>query len=219
MIVTISRQIGAGGSEIARRVAASLGFRVVDNELIDTVAERAGIPAAEVAEKEERAPGFIERLARVLTRSAPEQFSPPPDKLPEPEEKSLVQITEKVVAEIAAQGRVVLVGRAASVVLSGEHDALHIKIVAPVPARIGRIAERYGVEAREAERRLKESDSNRGRYHSQHYGRDWNDATHYHMVLNTGALGLDGATAAIIGRAKTIWPDATLERRTMTGEG
>jgi cytidylate kinase len=161
----------------------------------------------------------MERLARALTRSAPEQFSPTPDKLPEPEERSLVQITEKVVAEFAAQGRVVLVGRSASAVLSGEHDALHIKIVAPASARIGRIAERYGVDAREAERKLKESDSNRGRYHSLHYGRDWNDATHYDMVLNTSALGLEGATAVIIGRAKTIWPDATPERRTMTGEG
>ena len=213
MIVTVSRQIGAGGGEVARSVAAALGFRVVDNELIDTVAERAGMPAAEVAEKEERAPGFIERLARALTRSAPELFSPPPDKLPEPEEKSLVQITEKVVAEIASQGRIVLVGRAASAVLSGAHDALHVKIVAPASARIERIGKRSGLEAREAERQVRESDANRARYHSHHYGRDWNDASHYHMVLNTGALGIEGATAVIIGRAKTMWPDATAERR------
>lgn len=219
MIVTVSRQIGAGGGEVARRVAAALGFRVVDNELIDKVAERAGMPAAEVAEKEERAPGFIERLARALTRSAPELFSPPPDKLPEPEEKNLVQITEKVVAEIAAQGRVVLVGRAASAVLSGEHDALHVKIVAPILARVERIRLRYGVDAREAQRQVNENDASRARYHSHHYGRDWNDATHYHMVLNTGALDLDGATAVVVGRAKTIWPDATLERRTGAGEG
>ena len=218
MIVTVSRQIGAGGGEVARRVAAALGFRVVDNELIDKVAERAGMPAAEVAEKEERAPGFIERLARALTRSAPELFSPPPDKLPEPEEKTLVQVTEKVVAEIAAQGRVVLVGRAASAVLSGEHDALHVKLVAPLPARVERIRLRYGVDAREAQRQVHENDASRARYHSHHYGRDWNDATHYHMVLNTGALDLDGATAVIVGRAKTIWPDATLERRTGAGE-
>lgn len=205
MIVTVSRQMGAGGSEIASRVAGALGFRVVDNELIDRVAERAGLPPAEVANREERAPGFVERLVRALSRSAPELQSDPPDRLPEPEEKSLVQITEKVVAEIAAEGRVVLVGRAAPVVLSGTHDALHVKLVAPLPFRIARIAERDGVDAREAERRLKESDANRARYHAHHYGRDWNDATNYHMVLNTGMLGLDGATAVIVARAKAMW--------------
>lgn len=219
MIVTISRQIGAGGGEVARLVAAALGFRVVDNELIDKVAEQAGMPPEEVAEREERAPGFIERLARALSRSSPELLSAPPDKFPEPEEKSLVQITERVVAEIAAQGKVVLVGRAASAVLSAAHDALHVKVVAPEPVRVGRMAMRFEVDAREAERRLRESDANRARYHSHHYGRDWNEATHYHMVLNTGALGLDGATAVIIGRAKLIWPEVTAGRRSAASEG
>jgi cytidylate kinase len=205
MIVTVSRQIGSGGSEIAGRVASALGFRVVDNELIDRVAERSGLPPAEVANREERAPGFVERLVRALSRSAPELQSDPPDRLPEPEEKSLVQITEKVVAEIAAEGRVVLVGRAALAVLSGSHDALHVKIVAPLRFRVARIAERDGVDAREAEHRVKECDANRARYHAHHYGRDWNDATNYHMVLNTGMLGLDGATAVIVARAKRMW--------------
>lgn len=208
MIVTVSRQIGAGGGEVARRVAAALGFRVVDNEMIDRVADRAGIPRAEVAEKEERAPGFVERLARALTRSSPELFSQLPGKPPEPEETTLVQVTEKVVAEIAAEGRVVLVGRAASAVLSGAHDALHLKIVAPMSARIQCVGERFGVDAREAERLLRETDASRARYHSHHYHRDWNDSTNYHLVLNTGPLGLDGATSVIVGRAKSMWPEA-----------
>ena len=65
MIITISRQFGAGGSEIARRVAGALGWRVVDNELIGRVAKGAGLPPEEVAQREERAPSFIERLARL----------------------------------------------------------------------------------------------------------------------------------------------------------
>ncbi|HEX7025232.1 MAG TPA: cytidylate kinase-like family protein [Gemmatimonadales bacterium] len=209
MIITISRQMGAGGGEVARRVAEALAFRVVDNELIDRVAERAGMPPAEVAEREERAPGFVERLARALSRSSPELQSQPPDKLPEPEEQTLFEVTERVVAEIAAEGRVVLVGRAASAVLSGAHDALHAKLVAPMSVRIARTCERYGVDAREAERRLKECDANRARYHSHHYRRDWNDATNYHFTLNTGALGLDGATEIIVARAKAMWPTAS----------
>jgi cytidylate kinase len=205
MIVTVSRQIGAGGSEIASRVAAALKFRLVDNELIDRVALQVGLSRTQVANREERAPGFLERLVRALSRSVPELQSTPADRPPEPEEKSLVAATEKVVADLAAEGRVVLVGRAAPAVLSGTHDALHVKIVAPVPFRIGRIREADRVDEREAERRLRESDANRARYHRHHYGRDWGDPANYHIVLNAGMLGIEGATEIIVGRANAIW--------------
>ena len=205
MIVTVSRQIGAGGSEIASRVAAALKFRLVDNELIDRVALQVGLSRTQVANREERAPGFLERLVRALSRSVPELQSTPADRPPEPEEKSLVAATEKVVADLAAEGRVVLVGRAAPAVLSGTHDALHVKIVAPVPFRIGRIREADRVDEREAERRLRESDANRARYHRHHYGRDWGDPANYHIVLNAGMLGIEGATDIIVGRANAMW--------------
>jgi cytidylate kinase len=205
MIITISRQVGAGGSEIARQVADTLHLRLVDNELIDRVADRAGMPRAEVARREERAPGFLERLVRALSRSAPELQSQAPERLPEPEEASLVATTERVVAEIAAEGKVVLVGRAAPAVLAGAHDALHIKIVAPEATRIERLMRGDGIDAREAERRIRESDSNRARYHAHYYRRDWNDPANYHMVLNAGRLGLEGATALIVTQARTTW--------------
>ena len=205
MIVTVSRQIGAGGSEIAGRVAAALGFRLVDNELIDRVALQTGLSRTYVANREERAPGFLERLVRALSRSAPELQSAPPERPPEPEETSLVAATEKVVADLAAEGRVVLVGRAAPAVLSGSHDVLHVKIVATVPFRIARIREADRIDEREAERRLRESDANRARYHRHHYGRDWGDPANYHMVLNTGSLGVEGATDLIVVRARAMW--------------
>jgi cytidylate kinase len=214
MLITISRQYGAGGSEVARRVANELGWRVVDNELLDRVADRSGLPAAEVAEREETAPGFVERLARALARSAPEistaaSEAPPP----EPGEADLVRVTEDVLAEIAAEGRIVLVGRAASAVLGRSLDVLHVKLVAPLPARIAAVARRSQIDEKRAEQIIRESDGNRARYHKHYYGRDWNDATHYHLVLNTDALGIDGAAAVIVGRAKMMWGDATRERR------
>src|SRR4026208_844701 len=113
MIITISRQYGAGGSEVARRVAARLGWRVVDNELVEEVAARAGLPPEAVAEREDRVPSFAERLARTLAASTPELFAAPEPggTVPKLQETDLVRITETVVAEVAAKGRVVLVGR------------------------------------------------------------------------------------------------------------
>ncbi len=214
MIITISRQYGAGGSEVARRVAQALDWRLVDNELIDRVATRAGLPPAEVAEKEERAPGFLERLSRALSRASPELFPAAAEKVPEPEEATLVRVTETVVAEIAAEGRVVLVGRAGPAVLRGKHDALHVKLVAAAEFRVQRLlaegrlgGDLEGGTEDAARKAIFDVDTNRARYLKQHYGLDWNDATNYHMVLNTGMLGLDGVTELIVARAKKMWPE------------
>src|SRR4051812_425160 len=134
MVVTISRQFGAGGSEVAGRVAAILGWRLVDNELVERVAARAGLPAEDVARLEERGPSFIERLARSLVAATPELFSAggaaTRGAVPEFHEADLVRITETVVAEIAAQGNVVFVGRATPAVLASERDAFHVRVVA-----------------------------------------------------------------------------------------
>ena len=204
MIITISRQYGAGGSEVARRVAAALGWRVVDNELVEEVAARAGLPAADVAEREERVPSFAERLARTLAASTPELFTAPAPggTVPKLQEADLVRITETVVAEVAAKGRVVMVGRAAPAVLAREENSLHVKLVAPKPYRIQEAAQRLGVDPRKAEEILDETDAMRERYLRQFYRRNWNDPVNYHMILNTGALGHEGATEIIVGEAR-----------------
>jgi cytidylate kinase len=213
MIITISREIGSGGGEVAKRVAEALGWRLVDNELIDQIASRSGLTRAEVAERDERAPGFVERLIRMLTRAAPEILFPPAEPDPDSEEARLVKVTETVVAEVAREGRVVMVGRAAPAVLVGDQDGLHVKIVAPKAERIAEVAARLGLTAEEAAAEVERSDAGRARYHQRYYHRDWNDAARYHLVLNTAALGVEGAVAAIVGRAKALWPGETRERR------
>lgn len=202
MIITISRQFGAGGADVARLVADRLGWSLVDNELIGKVASRAGLPPEEVAEREERAPGFIERLARTLASSVPEFVAPESGTVPDLTEERLVQVTEAVVADLARQGNVVLVGRAAPAVLATVPGALHVQIVAPLPWRISRVMERHQLDARAAEQRIHDVDANRARYHKQYYRRDWTDPTNYHLVLNTGALGVDGAAEVILQRVR-----------------
>src|SRR3989449_9959011 len=70
-VITITRQYASGGSEVARLVAAELRWGVVDNEFVDEVARRAGLPPDAVAQRDERAPGLLERLARTLAAGAP----------------------------------------------------------------------------------------------------------------------------------------------------
>ena len=206
MIITISRQYGAGGSEVAARVARALDWRLVDNELVERVAARAGLAPEDVAQMEERVPTFIERLARTLVAATPELVVPPEagGTASSLSEDDLVRVTELVVEEVAAEGKVVLVGRAAPAVLARERDALHVKVVAPREWRIQAAAERLGVSPAEAATVTDETDKMRARYHRQHYHRDWNDPVNYHLVLNTAALGLDGAAEMVVGRARAL---------------
>lgn len=206
MLITVSRQYGAGGSEVARRVAAALGWRVVDNELVDQVAARAGLPPERVAEREERVSTFVERLARTLAAATPEVFSPIDSAgvVVEFPGAALVKITEAVVREIAAGGRVVLVGRAAPAVLGRQADALHVKLVAARAFRIQVCCTRLGCNATHAATVLDDADKMRARYSREYYRRDWDDPVNFHMVLNTGLLGFDGATEIIVGRARAL---------------
>ncbi|MEO8226857.1 MAG: cytidylate kinase-like family protein [Gemmatimonadota bacterium] len=202
MIITISRQYGAGGSDVAQRVAAALGWSVVDNELVEQVAERAGVTADAAAARDERTPGFIERLTRTLAAATPELFPPPGGTVADIDERTFVRITEGVVAEMAARGRVVLVGLAAPAVLGQQGDALHVKLVAERGLRVHAAAERLGMDAAEAGRIVDDTDAMRARYHREYYGRDWADPAHYHMVLNTGLLGMAGTAEVMVGRAR-----------------
>ncbi len=206
MLITISRQFGAGGSDIARRVAAALGWRVVDNDLVEEVAARAGLPPERVAEREERVSTFVERLARTLAAASPEVFPPPASagEVVDVPEADLVKITETVVAEIAAQGRVVFVGRAAPAVLSREADALHVKLVAPRAFRIQVATERLGCRPDKAASVLTNTDKMRARYLREYYRRDWEDPLNFHLVINTGAVGFDGAAEVIVARARAL---------------
>jgi len=203
MLITISRQYGAGGSAVAEIVARELGWSVVDNEFIEAVSRKAGMPREQVAEREERGPSFGERLAQALAAS-PEVPLIPAAPTENPDEPTLVKATETVVVEIARMGRAVLVGRAAVAVLGRHPGAIHVLLVASKPFRAGVIMERLGVEEKAALKAMHDTDNRRARYHKDFYQRDWLDPVNYHMVLNTEPLGFDGAAALIVNRAKSL---------------
>src|SRR3989449_6975688 len=131
-VITITRQYASGGSEVARLVAAELRWDVIDNEFVDEVARRAGLPPDAVAQRDERAPGLLERLARTLAAGSPELFLATAS-VPrvEPDEAAIVRLTERGIAEAAAHGPSVLVGRGAQAGLAPRPRALHGYRVAP----------------------------------------------------------------------------------------
>ena len=202
-LITVTRQYGAGGSQVAELVARTLAWTVIDNEFVDEVARRAGLPAAEVAQREERAPGLLERLARTLAAASPELFiteSAISDV--ERDEKAIVRISERIIHEAAAIGRVVLVGRGAQAILALHPDAIHIYLVASKPWRMKLAVDQLGVDPAKVEKELEETDRRRDQYTKTYYNRTRADPTNYDLVVNAERLGLDGAAEMVVAEAR-----------------
>lgn len=201
-LITITRQYASGGSDIAQGVAAALKWTLIDNEFVDSVARRAGLPVAEVAQREERAPGLLERLARTLAIASPELFTGPAVSDAERDEATIHRLTERIIHEAAAMGRVVLVGRGAQAILAQRPDALHVYVVGSKPWRVRFAVERMGVDPARAEKAVEETDRGRDQYVKTYYGRTRQDAANYDLVVSAERLGLDGAAAVVVAEAR-----------------
>jgi cytidylate kinase len=210
-LVTITRQYASGGSDIGRLVAKALDWTLIDNEFVEQVARLAGLPAEEVAQREERAPGLLERMARALAVASPEMFMTSAGEggggggAPahvEQDEATIVKMTERVIAEAAAEGRVVLVGRGAQAMLATRQNALHVYVIGSKPWRRKMAVERLGVDPAHVDRVVDETDKERDHYVKTYYGRDRHDLTNYDLVVNAETLGFDGAAALIVAEAK-----------------
>ena len=205
-LVTITRQYASGGSEIAQLVVERLpGWTLIDNEFVEQVARLAGLPEDEVARREERAPGLLERLARTLAVASPEMFvatGENPIPVDTAEEETVVKTTERVIEEAAAEGRVILVGRGAQAVLATRSNALHVYVVASLPFRRRIAVERLSVDPTSVDKVIADTDKRRDEYVKSHYGRNRQDLTQYDFVLNSERLGFDGAASVIVGEVK-----------------
>lgn len=198
-VITVSRMYGSSGSEVAERVAKELGWPFFDNDLIDAVAQRAGLTHEEVAAREERVPSIVERLATALALGTPELL-PPPDV--DTTEEHLVTVTSRVIEEAVQAGPAVFVGRGAQSLLANREDALHVFCYAPRSALRRWVMQTFEVSADEADRRVAEMNKHREQYVKRHWQRNWLAPENYHLWLNTSWLGLDEAAHIIVETAR-----------------
>lgn len=202
-VITISRQYGSGGSDVARLVAERLGWSLIDNDFVERVAERAGVTAEEVQRQEERVPSLVERLARALAISAPEMFAATAEPAPPlPPEDRIVKMTEAVIAEVAGHDHAVLVGRGAQAYLAERENTLHVYIVAPRDVKIDTAMRRLQVDRKTAEKVTDDADHGRRRYVHTYYGREWDAAAGYDLVINTGKFAYEQAADLIVEAAR-----------------
>lgn len=201
-VVTIARQLGAGGGAVATRVAEALGWRLLDRALVERIAAELEVAPEQVEWCDERVESFVERLGTYLAEGFPEVMAvPPPPVSPE----LAARAARRIVAAAAEEGPAVVVGHGAQCILQGHPRSLHVLVHAPRALRVERARERYRVDAREAEERIRRSDADRRGYVREHFGRDWLDPALYGLCVDTGVLGAEGAAELVVEAARRVF--------------
>ena len=200
-VVTVSHATGAGGSAVAHAVAAKLGFRYIDEDIIAVAAQKQGVDAALVADTERRKT-FVERLIAGLAEAVnpaamgggtlvTETVTP---------DASLRTLIIDAIRETADRGNAVIVSHGASIPLAGRADTLRVFVTASVDTRVQRVAQSGGT--RDAARFVGDNDVARADYLQRFYGIEQELPTHYDLVINTDALSFDEAADIVAAVAR-----------------
>lgn len=200
-VITVSRMYGSGGSEVAERIAAKLGWPLFDNAMVEAVAERSGLTRAEVSAQEERVPSLVERIASALSLGSPETMPPVPAEPLETTEERIVGVTKRVIEEAVQTGPAVFVGRGAQCLLAEREDALHVFCFAPRAALVAYVMNKFKISRAEAEHTVHDMNRQREAYVKRHWHRAWLAQENYHLCLNTSWLGFDGAAELVVETA------------------
>jgi cytidylate kinase len=201
-VITISRQYGSGGSEVAERVARALGWSLFDKSVVEEVAQRLRMTPAEVSAREERVPSLVERMATAMALGAPEMMPMVGDLAAQPSEERMVLMTRRVIEDAVRAGSVVLVGRGAQCMLASRTDALHVFCYAPFEELVRYAVEVLEVPFPEAGKKVTEMNRHREEYVKHHFKRDWRDFANYDLCVNTARLGLDGSADLVTRLAR-----------------
>ena len=132
--ITISREYGSGGGEVARRLAQQLGWRLVDHEIVVRVARTLGMSEDEAAARDEHTEGFISRLLRSMQNVDPNLAvgAPVLPVSPEREQEDYQKALSDVVKAAVNDGHVVIVGRGSQALLAERRDVLNVRVIAPL---------------------------------------------------------------------------------------
>jgi CMP/dCMP kinase len=194
-LITVSRQFGAGGSELARKLGERLNWHVLDDEVACRCAERLHLETSTVERLREHSPTLLARLSSALLVAPPE--APGIDTTHLLRIDAIAEAAFESITEAAKSLPLVVVGFGTQCIFADRPDALHLRLVAPMPVRVERLRERFGWDAANAAARARRMDEDRRRYVQRYFHRDVNDPLLYDVQINTGRTTLDEATSMI----------------------
>ena len=185
-IITIEREYGCGGGDIAQLVANRLGWKLWDQRLTEEIARLANCPKAVVEAREEKNDPLYYRLFKSFLRGSYEGSINAP-KLNLVDSETILKTTRRVVEHAAEHGNCVIVGRGSQQFLKNRADTLRVFLYAPREDKVRRLLAR-GKSEKEAEELVDSVDRERADFIQKYFNAEWPDRPVYHSMLNT-AIG------------------------------
>jgi cytidylate kinase len=199
--ITIEREYGSGGGEIAQLVSHHLGWKLWDQLLTEEIAKLAECPKSVVQLREERTDPLYYRLFKSFLRGSYEG-SLNAYKLNLVDSESILKITERVVQRAAKAGNSVIVGRGSQQFLRNRPDTLRVFLYAPREDKLRRLVAR-GKSRKDAEQLVDTVDRERTDFLRKYFRVEWPDRAVYHTMINT-AIGEQAVLEIILDLAKTL---------------
>ncbi len=183
-IIAISRQVAALGDEVATELAKKLGYTFIDRKEIEKRIIDLGFPVEKLEKYDEKKPGFFASLAK--------------------DRDEYLDYLQTAVLEAASEGNCILIGRGAFVILEDVPNLLSVRFVAKEDIRVERLIHEFDWDEKQALKRIEESDSNRVGFHKSFFNVSTEDASSFHMVLNTGVFDKDTASNMLAQMTKDL---------------
>lgn len=178
-IITISRQVGSFGDEIAAILARKINHQLVDQAHVHQFAQSCDADFSEACSlyEKEAQPRFFERMF----------FNSP----------AYTSLFESLNLELASKGDIILIGRGAQIVLKDIPGILSVRIVAPMDTRIARMAEEKNISKDEAANFIRKYDHQRASMIRTIYDKDFRDWALYDLIINTTSFSAESAADII----------------------
>ncbi|MGH9510871.1 MAG: AAA family ATPase [Terriglobales bacterium] len=204
-IITIEREYGSGGGEIARELSLRLGWALWDHALTEEIARVANVDCSAVQRCEERVDSTFYRMAKVFWRGSNERSMalPPSNNF---DADQMVEIGQKVMEDVANAGKCVIVGRGAPYFLRQHPNAFHVFLFACREEKLRRVMA-LGKTEQEANELLDTVDRERIAFVKHYFDADWPSRWLYHVMINT-AIGNESVISTILSTMKILEQDS-----------
>lgn len=189
-IITINRQFGSGGHEIARKVAEKTGFKLYDKEIIIETAKAKGISEELVNYFDEKP---IDKFGLLTTTNAIPIVNPTI-----PLEQQIYLAQREIMIEAAKENDCIFVGRCANYIFEDEKDLLSIFVTAPLDTRVKRKMEILKLNYNQTKKEIIKQDKKRKEYYKFYTGYNWENPLNYDYVINSGKLGIEESVESIL---------------------
>ena len=193
-IITIGRQYGSGGREVGEKLAKELGIDFYDKNILSMNSAESGIKESYFYLSDEKAGNRL--LYKIINNLKPELKQPSfgSDVV---SADNLFRFQSEVIRKLAAEESCVIIGRCAEYILEGTEGLLRVFIYADMDYRMKRITELGYYRPDDVAKNIKRIDKERRDYHRYYTGRDWENLSNYDLMINTAAVGIDGAVRTI----------------------